>query len=305
MLKPIGPEGPLSSLLSPLSSLFLSIYPACKCQIKLLPIFVISPLSPVRYRTWYQSAEEKYSPRVCPATPPPSSAAASFCAARRHPAVTLPGHRARPTALCICVSPCRRAVPATSPCPGRRPAWRSLRTTSTIPATPSCPCDAAALKRRCYPAVALPGGRPAWPPRAPYRLCRRAAPSSVVPTDVALQRPGSSCPACCHPITALPAAALLSPYHRRCPANCHRPARRSPCSITAPPSSCSRYHPAVALPSRRPADIAWLLSPWCITRPPCYRRAPLPCHWGSLLLRLTCLAVSTHIPWPPVRLHNC
>ena len=250
----------------------------------------------MRYRTWYQSAEEKYSPRVCPATPPPpfapraailpspclatvralpSSAFASCRAVarslrrRRIPAVVLPGGPYEPRAPSLR----RRRVPATPP-------------PSSVVATLSLPCLAVALPgHRAHPTNSAVAPRLALSSRLtlPCSAPVRPALPAVILSPPCLQQP------CCSPTTA---AALLP---------CHPDARGEYFST---PSSCL-HHPAAALPSRRPADVAWLISPCCITRPPCYRCAPLSCHWGSLLLRVTCLAVSTHIPWPSVRLHSC
>ena len=184
----------------------------------------------------------------------------------------------------------------------RRPCDAIVSLRRRHPQAPSLPCCCP------QPGFALSGGRHAWPLRAPYRvhppsrLSPRLALSSRLTSRCSALPPcpGSSCPACCHPIGSpccLPSLLFaVVPYRQPCcrpaAANCHRPARRSPCSITAPPSSCSRDHPAVALPSRRPAAIARLLSSCCITRPPYYCRSPLSCHCGSLLLRVDSYSVA-------------
>ena len=169
----------------------------------------------MRYLTWYQSAEEKYSPRVCPATPPPSSAAASFCAAATiltSPCLATVHALPRPafaSRRAVARSLRRRRVPAVvlpgGPCEPRAPFLRLRR----VPATPPPSSAVAALPLPCL-AVALPGHR-AHPTDSAV-ASRLALSFRLTSRCFALPpRPGSSCPACCHPAAAaaLPIAIAL------------------------------------------------------------------------------------------------
>ena len=207
-----------------------------------------------RYRTWYQSARRKYSPRVAlrrrrPQAPPPPSAPRAailppscLATVRALPRPAFASRRA------VAGSLRRRRIPAVvlpgGPCKPRAPSLRRRR----ISATPSSSSAVAILQWSCL-AVALPGHRE----HPTESAVASRAPSFVVPTNVALQRPGLSCPACYLPI-------LLS----SCPA-CSSPAVALP-----PPLPCCLAQPATVVnisPRRRPACNILLL----------------PCPAGALL----------------------
>ena len=186
--------------------------------------------------------------------------------------------------------------------------------------TPLCPCDAATLKRRRCPVVALNRGLPclvvALPGHCahpPSRLSPRLALSSRLTSHCSAlpPRPGSSCPACCHLVSTLSAAPAVCPPC--CPPSCPI---GSPAVALPPPTAIALPggRPARSQLCRRPAVGIILLLPFpagaLLPSPGCYHPAASPGR--PTIAALRCLAtaalscyVTTHIPWPPVHLHSC
>ena len=232
-------------------------------------------------------------------TPPPSSAAASFCdSAAILPSLYLATARVLPRPAVA-----SRLVDA----PDAAPPRPAIAPAVAPDAAPPRPAVALAivlpLPFRCYrAAVGPPGGCPAKPSRsAAIALCRRAAPrlalshSAVAPRLALPSRQKSCCKT--SSILVLPCPAWPSPCPL--PSPCRHPA-------IGPAQPSSRYRLAAICPA-----VTLLPSPGCrrLARPPrpaikC-RRALLPCRCGSALLLLTYLAASTHIPSSPVHLHGC
>ena len=198
----------LSSLLSPLSSLYffslsplyISLIPACKRPIKPYFLCFLSLLS--CFLTWYQSAAAAVSDRklrVCPKTPPPSSAAVLTCdvaaisrirwyrsaVGLRIDLRTSCGRR-RPALSCDAVALLRSRPARRRPArlARRRPA-RPTRSASARPASPARP----ARRRPARPARRRPA-HPACtahqPPLSPAKRRRLALLALLASTLLAL-----------------------------------------------------------------------------------------------------------------------
>ena len=229
-------------------------------------------------------------------TPPPSSAATSFCdAAAILPSLYLAtaraSYRARPSRLALSthLTPHRRVLPL--PLPSHLMPHRPVPS-SRLLSCRRCP-SAAIVLLSPRPAVFLPGHRVLPLSRLiaicrrvahrPIALRRRTAPRPVVAPEVVLQDKQRSGVALLCLVVALSAAIALQ-------SSCYRP---SPAVIPLLP----RFHLLGGHPSGPAINC---------------RRALLPCRCGSALLLLTYLAASTpipsastHIPSSPIHLHDC
>ena len=228
-------------------------------------------------------------------TPPPSSAATSFCdTAAILPSLYLATARAsycaRPSRLALSthLTPHRRVLPLRLPShltPHRRvPPSRLLS---------CCRCPSAAIVLLSpRPAVFLPGHR-ILPLSCPIAICCR-----VAPRPIALHRRAASRPA------VAPEVVLQDKQRSGVVLPCLVVALSAAIAL---PSSCYRPSPAVIpllhcchLLGSHPSGPAIKC-----------RRALLPCRCGSALLLLTYLdastpipSASTHIPSSPIHLHD-
>ena len=208
-------------------------------------------------------------------TPPPSSAAASFCDA----AAILPSLYMATTRVLPRPAVASRLVDAPDAAPPRPAIAPAVAPDAAPPRLAVAPAIVLPLLSRCYRA-AVAGSAVALSPyrqfcrASPYRALpsRRASPCRRARSRAARQAAFWCCPA------------LLG----RRPAHCHRPA-------VIPLSAQPSRHPAIVLlPSARRSPRPAIKC----------RRALLPCRCGSALLLLTYLAASTHIPSSPVHLHG-
>ena len=236
-------------------------------------------------------------------TPPPSSAAASFCdAAAILPSLYLATARVLPRPAVA-----SRLLDAPDAAPPRPAIAPAVAPDATPPRPAVAPAIVLPLPFRCYRAAVAPlGGCPAKPSRsaaiALYRALpsRRASPCRRARSRAARQAAFWCCPALlgrrpahCHCPAVIPLSAQPSPAVIPLSPCCHLPGGH-PAAIARLSSSCSAFPPCHQVPPRPAALPLWL----------CPAIVDLPCRVDSYSIvagSSSRLLISTWPSLPPCR----